>query len=192
MSTLDADSRRVKSEIDDEALMTAVRDAECEDSFCALAERWQHPIFSLCYRMVSCSADAEDLTQDVFCNLFKKRQAYRIEAKFSTYLWQIALNRCRDFLRQKTRIDRRQKNFQNEFREASFDPSSQIDARDQITHALNQIPENYREVLVLKHFQGLSFRQIATVAGIPIGTAASRMSKAMELMREILEKGSLK
>jgi RNA polymerase sigma-70 factor (ECF subfamily) len=140
---------------------------------------------------------AEDLKQDTFVRLFEKRQQYRPQARFSTYLWRIALNLCYDELR---RLQRRGEcSLEDETGEPgswlneaiSQEPppdASLVDAEQaaQVREALMALPEIYRTVLVLRHYENLKLREIAEVLEIPEGTVNSRMAEALSQLTRLL------
>lgn len=184
--SMDDDQQESESGMTDHQLMISVRDQRCVRSFELLVDRWREPIARLCNRMVFSWDDAEDMTQEVFSRLFQSRERYRATAKFSTFLWQIAINRCRDFLRSTER--RKQKQAQLiETKIGELNSAHRADdTTDRVRDALAELNPIYREVLVLRHYENLKFNQIATVLEIPFGTVASRMSKALKLLGEQL------
>lgn len=170
----------------DNQLMVLVRDERCVRSFEVLVDRWREPIVRLCYRMVYSWDDAEDMTQEVFSRLFQNRIRYKSSAQFSTYIWKIAINRCRDFHRAAERMNKRQRELieSTTSQHRLFAPAD--DTEDRVRVALNKLPPMFREVLILRHYQNLKFKQISDVLEIPFGTVASRMSKALKLLGEQL------
>ena len=174
----------------DEKAMWRVRTDDDPQAFSDLVGRWHGPIRGLCTRMTGDSHRGEDLAQETFARLFARRKTYEPTGKFSTFLWRVALNICYDELR---RINRRG--------ELSIEEPDEEDALGSIElgdsgpgpdeslveneraravrHALLQLPEPYRVVVVLRHYEGLKFREIGVVLGIPEGTVKSRMSEAL-------------
>ncbi len=166
-------------------------------TFARLVKRWEEPIRRLCTRMTGDAHRGEDLKQETFARLFDKRKDYQPGGRFSTYLWRIALNLCHDELR---RQQRRQ-----EFRldgegggdgglEEPADASPTPDARaaeqeegELVRQALVRLPEIYRAVLVLRHYEDLKLAQIAEVLDIPEGTVNSRMAEALARLTRLLE-----
>jgi RNA polymerase sigma-70 factor (ECF subfamily) len=144
---------------------------------------------------------AEDLTQETFLRVFARRkeyQAYQASGKFSTWLWRIALNLCYDELR---RRKRREKTI---FHEEGGEPLADLEAfaamdaapdrslaererSGMVQRALDELPEIYRAVLVLRHYEDLKFREIAEVLGVPEGTVKSRMAEALTQFGRLLE-----
>ncbi len=173
----------------DEAHMVKVRDEDCIQSFGVLFSKWQTPISRLCYRMTGRWEDAEDLTQDVFAKLYRSRNNYRTTAKFSTYIWRIAVNRCRDFDRQKKRRKKLKQSFDREI-ERLHPSQASTHARDMeeaVRAAVLDLQANYRTVVVLRHYEQMKFHEIAELLSIPAGTVASRMAQALRLIEASLK-----
>lgn len=180
----------------DEQAMWRVKHDDDAEAFAELVQRWQKPILNLCTRMVGDSHRGEDLTQETFARLFAKRKSYEARSKLSTFLWRIALNICYDELR---KLKRRG--------EQSIDvapnddgPLPELEAEGPCPHedlvgqeraaavrdALQHLSEPYRAVLVLRHYEGLKFREIADVLEIPEGTVKSRMAEGLSQLQKIL------
>ncbi len=181
--------------LSDEQAMWRVQQHADEDAFAQLVGRWQSPIRNLCVRMTGDLHKGEDLTQEAFVRVFEKRSQYQPDAKFSTWLWRIALNLCYD---EQRRIKRRGETaLENEEGEAVVElvadasgPADQAEAgerADMVRRALVRLPETYRTVLVLRHYEGLKFREIADVLDIPEGTVKSRMVEALGQMERLLK-----
>jgi RNA polymerase sigma-70 factor (ECF subfamily) len=181
--------------VTDEQAMWRVQQHADEDAFGHLVRRWESPIRNLCVRMTGDLHRGQDLTQEAFVRVFEKRSLYQPEAKFSTWLWRIALNLCYD---EQRRIKRRGETaLENEEGEAivepvseSVGPSDQAEAGERaemVRRALLRLPETYRTVLVLRHYEGLKFREIADVLDIPEGTVKSRMAEALGHMERLLK-----
>ena len=176
--------------ISDEQAMWRVQHLDDEAAFAQLVRRWEGPIQRLCERMTGDAHAAEDLAQETFVRVFARRKDYQAEGKFSTWLWRIALNLCYDELR------RRQRRETNTFESEGGEPLAVLEAlttaesapdkllaeRERswlVRRALDQLPEIYRAVLVLRHYEDLKFREIADVLGVPEGTVKSRMTEAL-------------
>jgi RNA polymerase sigma-70 factor (ECF subfamily) len=145
--------------------------------------------------MIGDSHRAEDLTQETFSRVFTQRKAYQPKSRFSTWLWRIALNLCYDELRSPKRREEPWLGPEDETGDPSFVSSGPTPDRDAaraeegqlVRQALQALPEAYRTVLILRHYQDLKFREIAEVLGIPEGTVKSRMVEALSLMNRQLE-----
>jgi RNA polymerase sigma-70 factor (ECF subfamily) len=185
-------------DVSDEQAMWRVQQEEDEASFALLVRRWLGPIQRLCKRMTGDAQHAEDLAQDAFVRVFMRRKEYQASGKFSTWLWRIALNLCYDELR---RRQRREKTIFSEeggerlgmieaFAAEEAAPDRSLAERERsgmVQRALDELPEIYRAVLVLRHYEDLKFREIAEVLGVPEGTVKSRMAEALKQFGRLLE-----
>jgi RNA polymerase sigma-70 factor, ECF subfamily len=179
----------------DEQAMLRVQAEEDHHAFAQLVARWEEPIRRLCTRMVGDPHKGEDLKQEAFARLFAKRKAYQPTGRFSTFLWRIALNACYDELR---RVKRRAESALDEdgvealdAHESELDdPRSQAVGNEEaelVRRALLRLPEIYRSVLVLRHYEGLKLNKIAEVLEIPEGTVNSRIAEGLSRLTRILE-----
>jgi len=179
----------------DEQVMWRVQTLGDTGAFARLVERWQTPIQRLCLRMLGDVHRGEDLAQEAFTRAFARRMDWKPEGKFSTWLWRIALNLCYDELRRRHR--RGETSLDGEGGEdfaALTDeapaPDEQLAAQeraDLVRHALMRLPEGYRSVVVLRHYENLKFREIADVLDIPEGTVKSRMAEALTQLSRSLK-----
>jgi RNA polymerase sigma-70 factor, ECF subfamily len=181
----------------DEQLMWRVKLESDSQAFAEIMARWQQPIRNLCARMVGDVHRAEDLAQAAFVRLYSARITWQPEARFSTFLWRIALNLCHDELRKSKRLA-----------ECSLDtleqgdpslasvpvdepgPDTQLQQREtaeEVRHALLKLAPHYREVVVLRHYERLKFNEISEVLGIAEGTAKSRMFEALNQLTRLLK-----
>lgn len=181
--------------LSDEQAMWRVQQHADEDAFAQLVRRWEQPIRNLCVRMTGDLHKGQDLTQEAFVRVFEKRQLYQPDAKFSTWLWRIALNLCYDEQRRiKRRSETAMENTEGEtVIELVADDDSPVEQAEageraaMVRQALLKLPETYRTVLVLRHYEGLKFREIADVLDIPEGTVKSRMVEALGQMERLLK-----
>lgn len=172
----------------DEQLVWRVQQQDDSAAFGELAQRWEQPIRRLCERMTGDPHKAQDLAQDVFAKVFARRMEFQPDGKFSTFLWRVALNLSYDELR------RRQRRAEYSLDELVDDeavalpgdepsPAARLEERERgetVRAALQRLPEHYRAVVVLRHYEGLKFREIAEVLEIPEGTVKSRMAEALD------------
>ncbi len=181
--------------VSDEQAMWRVKMENDPQAFAKLVGRGEKSIPRPCQRMTGDAHRAEDLAQEAFARLFARRKDYEPSGRFSTFLRRIALNLCYDELRKRKRRG-----------ESSLDddPGSDGDARfvadepapdcrlmgreraEAVQRALGQIAEPYRVVVVLRHYEGLKFREIGEVLDLPDGTVKSRMAEALHQLNRIL------
>ena len=182
--------------ISDEQAMWRVQTEDDHGAFALLVERWREKIRALCIRMTGNVPLGEDLAQDVFARVFEKRREFRGASKFSTWLWRIAVNRCYDEMRRPAHRAKTE-SLDDENATVVLDivmeartPRDELAAREEaemVRQALMQLPENYRAVLVLRHYENLKLREIAEVLEVPEGTVSSRMAEALTQLTRLLE-----
>jgi RNA polymerase sigma-70 factor (ECF subfamily) len=180
----------------DEQAMWRVQMHDDAEAFAELMRRWTGPIQRLCARMTGDRHKAEDLAQEAFARLFAKRKEYQPSGRVSTLLWRIALNLCYDELRRRKRrgessLDAEGSGESGPAERASDDatPDQSIVAEESaelVRQALLRLPETYRCVVVLRHYEGLKFREIADVLNLPEGTVKSRMAEALSQLSRLL------
>jgi RNA polymerase sigma-70 factor (ECF subfamily) len=170
----------------DEELVISVRSGD-HQSLGVLVARWERPLYCFAYRMLQRQEDARDICQETFLRVLKKAHRFREGSKFSTWMYQIALNLCRDQLRKRRRwstilAEDRELNEQTDLppdvRLAGDDPSLQVEKRQKtraLQLALKEIPSEQREVLIMKEYEGLKFKEIAEILDAPESTVKSRM-----------------
>jgi RNA polymerase sigma-70 factor (ECF subfamily) len=182
----------------DDQLMWRVKSNDDAQAFGLLMGRWQKPIENLCFRMTGDVHRAEDLSQTVFARLFSRRATWKPIAKFSTFLWRIALNICHDELRS---IKRRGEcslevlDIDSDAPTGHFtasDPSpdesaARSEQAEMVRAALFSLAPHYREVVALRHYEHLKFQEIAEVLGLPEGTVKSRMAEALTQLTRLLK-----
>jgi RNA polymerase sigma-70 factor (ECF subfamily) len=182
----------------DEEAMWRVKAYDDHHEFDRLLKRWQEPIRRLCTRMVGDPHRGEDLKQETFLRLFDKRKSYEPKSRFSTFLWRIALNLCYDELRkQKRRREFLSPNNSESCGEPVDEPVSEcagpdvraaeLEEGELVRRAVMQLPEIYRAVIILRHYEDLKLARIAEVLEIPEGTVNSRMAEALVRLSRMLE-----
>ncbi len=182
----------------DEQAMWRVQTADDPAAFARLVERWEAPIQRLCARMTGDLHRAEDLAQEAFSRVFSRRRDFQPSGRFSTWLWRIAINLCHDEIRRRHR--RPEWLMETEGNDGadggpvlmSEAPSpseivERLEEAEQVRRALQRLPETQRTVVVLRHYEGLKFSEIAEVLGIPEGTVKSRMFEALERLSILLK-----
>jgi RNA polymerase sigma-70 factor (ECF subfamily) len=186
------------SEPSDEDLLISLRSGEA-DSLGVLVARWEAPLFRFVSRLVERPDDARDVCQETFLRILDKAEAFRDGARFSTWMYQIALNLCRDQTRRKRRWGRLMFQAPPASSETPREhaapetvathPAAAFEhaqLRSAVRRALFALPRDQREVLLLKEYEGLKFREIADVLGVPESTVKSRMYAGLDAMRTSL------
>ena len=176
--------------------MRRVQSAADPEAFAEIVARWQGPIQNLCLRLTADAHRAEDLAQETFSRLFARRREWQPTAKLSTYLWRITLNLCHDENRRRTRHGEVPLETGEDGEHAPHitvfhpTPHEELEAgerADQVRAALQRVTEPFRTVLVLRHYEGLKFREIADVLDIPEGTVKSRMVEGLGQLTRLLQ-----
>lgn len=169
----------------DEDLVLAVQAGDTE-SLGALVARWERPLFRFVYRLEPRTEDARDICQETFLRVLKRADRFRRGARFSTWMYQIALNLCRDRVRRRRRwrlvlaegVEPPEKAATPTAADVENDPSRSAERKEMseaVLEALRLIPAEQREVVLLKEYEGLKFREIAEIVGCPESTVKSRM-----------------
>ncbi len=156
-------------------------------AFEALVRRWQEPVARFLARMGHAPELVQDLCQEVFLRLYLAGRRYERKAAFSTWLYHIALNVARDAVRRRRRYP---EPLHDREPEANGTPAEtrcvQSELARDVTEALGELPEPQRLVLVLRHYEGLSFEAIARLTGTPPSTLKSRFAAALMRLRDRL------
>lgn len=168
----------------DEELFLRIRENGDLDALGELYNRYAAEVYAYCLRMVGEKAAAEDLYQDIFLRMYRYRDHFH-GGNFAHWLFTIARTQCLNYLRrQKPTV---QENFLDspEFAE---DPQWEngLLLSEYVEKALQQLPEPYREVLILRYYRDLSFQQIAEELGISLSLAKVRAFRALRSLRTIL------
>ena len=167
------------------------------DSFNQLILRWERPIYALAYRTIGREEDARDVCQETFLRAFRALPGFRGQAKFSSWLYRIALNLCRDWMRRERRAPIAQPPEDIDLMElaATVEPSESIEElvvrRDLsriVERAMASLPEEQRTAIVLKEYHGLTFQEIADLVGCPLSTVKTRLYQGLTVLRRELAK----
>ena len=172
------------------------------DAFEQLLLEHQKNVYNLCYRMAGNPDDAMDLSQETFLRAWRCLDQYQFASAFSTWLYRLCSNICIDFLRRR----RRQQTVPLTFEDADGEeqtyavpdaqplPEEQVElklTRETLAAAMAQLLREHRAVLQLRVVNEMSYEQIADVLDIQIGTVKSRLSRARNQLKKILERGNL-
>ncbi len=187
----------IKSLTDGELIQTAIRGRE--DGFEELVRRYQRPIIGYIYRMLNNYDASLDVTQEVFIKVYNSLERYSSEYKFSTWLYRIAHNAAIDYMRrnsvnqQSIETENADGTYQLQIESSQPNPEQERERsewRKEIETVVKCLPQVYRELILLRHAQDLSYDEIAEITNLPLGTVKNRLFRAREMMREIfVERG---
>jgi RNA polymerase sigma-70 factor, ECF subfamily len=190
-------SRDLTAVSDRDLVATAV--SGIDGSFEELVRRYQRPIAAYVYRMVGNYESALDLTQEIFIKVYNSLRRYRAEFKFSTWIYKIAHNAAVDHLRRNSTREQslvagtEGETFDLPIESSRLTPeqeSERKERRTEIESVIRALPANYRELIILRHSQDLSYEEIVEVTGLPLGTVKNRLFRAREMMRQqFVDKG---
>jgi RNA polymerase sigma-70 factor (ECF subfamily) len=167
------------------------------DSFNQLIVRWERPIYALAYRVLGHEEDARDVCQDTFLRAYRALPGFKGQAKFSSWLYRIALNLCRDWIRRQRRAPVSQMPEDLDPSEIGIDagPVESIEdlvARRELTaiveEAMRSLSEEQRTAIILKEYHGMTFQEIADMQGCPLSTVKTRLYQGLSLLRKQLER----
>jgi RNA polymerase sigma-70 factor, ECF subfamily len=176
----------------DEELVERFQSGEAS-AFDVLVRRWERKVQGAIYRLVGPGEDVRDLSQETLLKAYRGLRTFKKEARFSSWLYQIALNVCRDRMRRgrgKTYVSFDELAETGETA-GEVGPSALdlIEARDlsrQVAAAVAALPEEQREVVVLKEYQGLTFLEIAEALDVPLSTVKTRLYRGLGQLRQQL------
>ena len=182
---------------DQELVSTAI--IGVEGGFEELVRRYQRPISAYVYRMVGDYEAALDLTQEIFMKVYGSLARYRSEFKFSTWIYKIAHNAAVDHLRRNSSREQsivkgpEGDQYELPIESGKLSPELESEKRErrlEIETVVRSLPAAYRELIILRHSQDLTYEEIVEVTGLPLGTVKNRLFRAREMMRlQFLERG---
>lgn len=157
------------------------------DAFGDLVARHQAGLVRYLTHMVSNVSDAEDVAQEALLRAYRALKDFRGQSAFKTWLYQIATNAAR------TQLDRRRTRREDQthdIAEMEIGSGEQVEQRivahDQLRRALAELPDDWREAVILRDIQGLDYREIAEALDIPIGTVESRIFRGRQRLKQIV------
>ena len=144
------------------------------DSFNQLILRWERPIYALAYRVIGREEEARDVTQEAFLRAYRALPGFKGQAKFSSWLYRITLNLCRDWIRKQRRQPVSQ-----------FPEGADIDEMTASGGPVESIEQ--RTAIILKEYHGMTFQEIADLQGCPLSTVKTRLYQGLSVLRRDLE-----
>jgi RNA polymerase sigma-70 factor, ECF subfamily len=181
----------------DEELVEACQAGEAS-AFDVLVARWEDKIRGAAYRFLGSEEEARDVAQEAFLKAYRALGGFKQEARFSSWLYQIATNLCRDRLRRRrTRAAVSLEELEEkgpvivETRPGAHERLQQMDLARVVSRAVHALPEEQREVVILKEYQGLTFLEIAQSLDLPVSTVKTRLYRGLGQLRLRLEREGL-
>ena len=163
------------------------------EAYGALVEKYGARIVNLAYQMIGDRHQAEDVAQEAFVRAYKALPRFQRKAKFSSWLYQIALNLCKDHLKARSRHaksadEEHLANVDADPREEAPRQIVEVELSEKMRDAINKLPVLYRESFVLRHLQGLDYADVAAITEVPADTVRVRAYRAREMLRQSLAK----
>lgn len=171
-----------------------------QSSFSELIDKYKNLVFNLAYRMTYNLQDAEDISQEVFIRVYKSLSNFNPRYKFSTWLYQMTLNLCRDRFRKgkipSISLDTPpNESDQKDFNSLVANPKNnleetflQAEQTNFINDLITSLPFKYREVIILRHLKDLSYDEMSKILNISLGSVKTRLFRARDLLRNKLKK----
>jgi RNA polymerase sigma-70 factor (ECF subfamily) len=191
------DDARLASFEADRELLEAVLKGD-GTAYRGLVEKYQTRVYGMVFGMLRNAEDARDVTQEAFVKAYRSIETFRLESSFYTWIYRIAMNLAIDFTRKRKRRETSGfdesiavRGADGEIAEAHHEdgPSRQLERKRlfaRIMDAMQELPEDQREVILLRELEGLQYKEIADIMGIPEGTVMSRLFYARKKLQKLL------
>lgn len=194
-----SDENAALSRQEDEKLIRAFVAGDAS-AFDALVMRYKDMVYTMCYYILGDSHEADDQTQETFLKAYRSLHSFRHDAGFSTWLYRITVNTCKNRLSSLSyRIRKRMVSIHEpdeldrgavQIADESASPNNDLERKERITivrKALNRLSADHKTVIVLCDIKGLTYDEIAAITGLDLGTVKSRISRARQELRKMLE-----
>lgn len=184
------------------SLLRRLRERD-ERAFRELVALHRDRVYNICYRMMGSKTDAEDVAQEVFIAVFKTIDSFREESKFSTWLYRVSVNHCKNRIKYLARRHDRDRDELDEntagANGVAMSPPTRsadralegIQLEELLREAINTLDEEHRTVVVLRDVEDLSIEEICEITDLPDGTVKSRLHRARLALRKKLQKHGL-
>ncbi len=168
---------------DEELLLSSLSN---ESAFSLLVERWWKKIYSFIFFKIGSGDEAKELTQEVFLKVYLNIENFNPSYKFSTWIYKIAQNLSIDFLRKKHMVITE---LTNQSLITKKTPLTEIiveEKNKEIWDAIEKLPEDLKEIILLRHQEELSYEEISEILNLKLGTVKNRIFKARKLLAEMI------
>ena len=190
-----------KSDQEDKKLINAFLE-EDRTAFDKLILKYKDKVFNLCYRFMGDYDEADDAAQETFVKVYRNLKKFRFESSFSTWIYRIAVNTCKNKMsslnyrinQQMIRLDKPKTSsngvYPMEIEDHTHSPERLVERKEKqqlIQKAINSLPGKHRRLVVLRDIEGLSYEEIVGITGNKLGTVKSKLARARELLRKKLK-----
>lgn len=181
--------------VPDNIIVQQIKEGKIE-SFEILVERYQKQVYNIAYRYTGNRDDAYDLSQEAFLKAYKGIGNFRQDSSFKTWIYHIAANVCRDYLRKDTKVYKvsidepvqsEHGDMEKQLTDNSIGPDEIYENKELsefVQGIINDLQQEYKEVIILREMQQLSYEEIAEVLSCSIGTVKSRLNRARKILRD--------
>lgn len=194
MESLASNKTETRKKVTDEELIARFQQGD-SDAFAELVARYKDPLYNYVSRMLKDNVFAEDIVQETFVRVYRNRDRYQQIAKFSTWIYTIAINL--------TKTEIRRQSLRRFFSISGFSedgktfelPDTRINLEksaedtilnDHIRKSINKLPRVFKEVVILRDIQELSYEEISKIVGVPLGTVKSRVNRGRGRLQKLL------
>ncbi len=184
-----------KSNVDDLQVIDNVLNGDVE-AFSMIIEKYQNMIFRYVYSKFNDHDDAMDITQDIFIAAIEALASFRRESKFSTWLYSIMVNYCKNYRKKSRRYNvipinhsKGDEEFDLQIEDARENPEHEVIMNDSlriIREEIDELPEDYRQILIMRDIEGLSYNEIAEILDIKLSNVKVRIHRGREFLKNRL------
>lgn len=182
---------------DEEKVIASVLSGD-KDAFSEIVIKYQTTVYNLAFKMVRNEQDALDIAQETFLRIYSSLGSFKGGSRFSTWIYRITYNQAIDFIRRKSRAEAVSLadtagtgEILSSIPDKSADPSTAVESKDlfkQVAEAILALPDQQRTALILREYEGLSYKEIAQRTGVLEGTVKSRIARARRGIYDFLVK----
>ena len=189
-----AGSKKRAQEVTDEELIARFQRGDLY-AYDLIVKRYKDQLLNFAYRFLGDLEDSEDIVQETFLRVFRKKEAYKSIAKFSTWIYTITGNLAKTELRRRKRrklfsisgLGFEDKDFEiPDLKRGPEEDADTIVKEEMVQKAIDSLSDKFKEVIILRDIQELSYEEISTIAKIPLGTVKSRVNRGRLKLQEKL------
>jgi RNA polymerase sigma-70 factor (ECF subfamily) len=188
---------------EDDQSLVRIFQADREDAFDSLLLRYKDRVFNICYRFLGDYQESDDTAQEIWVKVYRFLKGFRLEARFSTWLFRITINACKNKLSSAQYRDNKKiislSNSQDsdtdipfkEMKDNSHSPLKEIERKEKlrlIQKAIDSLSQDHKTVIILRDIEGMSYDEIVQITGDKPGTVKSRLARArLELRKKLID-----